>query len=189
MHLALRAGINRYNNNIYFSGNDYGNNKELIENRSFKFHKNKLVLWSKVNISHNNSTNNDDDKDLSSKSFENCKINKILNNTIENMGREKINGNAKVNNRYCIIPEKNKEKDTNYNNPTKEKKFKNIVLRPHKIPKEKQLSNIINFEGTELKNNIKVNKYKKGENSPEIIKNITEKFYIKPKHSRVFKYK
>ena len=170
LHLALGAGINRYNN-IYFSGNDYGNNKELIVNRSFKIHKNKLVLCRKVNISQNNSRNNDDEKDLSSKSLEIYNINKKLNDKIEN-------------NRYNNLKEKNKEKDNDYNNPGREKKYKNIVLRPHKIQKENQLSNIVNFKEMAIKRNIKVNMHKKVY-SPEIINNIN----MKPKHSRVFKYK
>ena len=193
LHLTLGTGINRNNNNNYFSGNDYGNSKELIVNRSFKFQKNKLVLCKKVDISNNNSTINDDEQNLSSKSEEKFKINKSLNNTIDKLGNNKISFNEndynKINNKYSIFPEKiflekNEEKEenennngANYNNIIKEKKYKNIVLRPHKIQKENQ-----------LKYNIKVNKYKEKE-SPDLIKKIIPKFNIKPKYSRVFKYK
>ena len=193
LHLTLGTGINRNNNNNYFSGNDYGNSKELIVNRSFKFQKNKLVLCKKVDISNNNSTINDDEQNSSSKSEEKFKINKSLNNTVNKVGNKKnsINENEynRINNRYSIFPEKkflekNEEKEenennkgANYNNITKEKKYKNIVLRPHKIQKENQ-----------LKYNIKVNKYKK-EESLDLIKKIIPKFNIKPKYSRVFKYK
>ena len=191
LHLTLGAGINRNNN--YFSGNDYGNNKELIVNRSFKFQKNKLVLCKKVDISNNNSMINDDEKNLISKSEEKFKINKSLYNTNDNLENRKISKNVndfnKINNRYSIFPEKkfpykkeeNEEndfnRDVNNNNLTKEKKYKNIVLRPHKIQKENQ-----------LKYNIRVNKHKPKE-SPDLIKKIIPKFNIKPKYSRVFKYK
>ena len=189
LHLALGTEINRFNN-IYFSGNDYSNNKELIINRSFKFHKNKLVLWRKVEISRNNSRNNEDEKDLNSKSLENFKVNKNLSDKIDNFRGEKTAKNDKENNRYSILSEKCNENKNKVNiNPEKEKKYKNIVLRPHKIQKEKQISNLSNFKEISIKqNNIKVNRYKK-ENSPEIIKNIAEKMNIRPKHSRVFKYK
>ena len=55
LHLALGTGINRYNN-IYFSGNDYGNNKELVINRSFKFHNiwSSPKLFAKINKMHLN---------------------------------------------------------------------------------------------------------------------------------------
>ena len=56
-------------------------------------------------------------------------------------------------------------------------KYKNIVLRPYKIQKENQ-----------LKNNIKVNKYEV-DDSPKIINKIMTRLNIKPKYSRVFKYK
>ena len=189
LHLALGTEINRFNN-IYFLGNDYCNNNELIINRSFKFHKNKLVLWRKAEYSQNNSRNNEDEKDLNSKSLENYKINKNLSDKIDNFREEESTKNDKINNRYSFIPEKyNENKYKDNINPTKQKKYKNIVLRPHKIQKEKQLSNLIIFQGIDLKqNNIKVNRYKK-ENSPEIIKSIAEKMNVRPKHSRVFKYK
>ena len=193
LHLTLGTGINRYNNNNYFSGNEYGTNKELLVNKSFKFHKNKLVLCRKIDISHNNSRNNEDGKDLSSKSEENFNIHKRLNNTSNKFGdnnfEKNINDLDRQNNRYSNLKEKKfnekieeKGNDNNNNidiidNSTKKKKFKNIVLRPHKIQKENQ-----------LKYNIKVNKYKKDE-SPELIKKIMQKFNIKPKYSRVFKYK
>ena len=193
LHLALGTGIDRYNN-IYFSGNDYWNNKELLINRSFKFHKNKLVLCRKINISHNNSGNNEDKKESNSKSVENCKINKKLTASIDYSEgkRISINDNYKANNRYSFFPEKSEEKEKekekpyDINSSTKRKKYKNIVLRPHKIQKENQLSNIINFKETAIKRNIKVNLYKKEEN-PELIKKIMQKFNIKPKYSRVFK--
>ena len=196
LHLALGTGINRYNN-IYFSGNDYGNNKELVINRSFKFHKNKLVLFRKVNMSYNNSRNNDDEKDLISKSVENFKINNNIADAINKICGEKSTtiDFIKTNNRYSLITEKkifekNEVKDTHndaiYNNSTKKKKFKNIVLRPHKISKENQLLKINNFKEIALKHNIKLNKYK-NKKSPEIIKNILSKFNIKPKYSRVIK--
>ena len=183
MHLTLGTGLNRYNNN-YFSGT----NKELLVNKSFKFHKNKLVLCRKVDISHNNSRNIEDEKDISSKSEENFKIHKRLNNNSDILGENKfknINEYDRQNNRYSNLQEKLKEEKENDNennidiieNSAKKKKFKNIVLRPHKIQKENQ-----------LKYNIKVNKYIKDE-SPELIKKIMQKFNIKPKYSRVFKYK
>ena len=188
LHLTLGTGINRINNN-YFSGNDYGNNRELIVNRSFKFQKNKLVLCKKIDISNNNSIINDEEQNLSSKSEEKFKINKSFNNNLGNKKSTNENEYNRINNRYSIFPEKkflekkedieeNKSNnDVNYNNLTKEKKYKNIVLRPHKIQKENQ-----------LKNNIKVNKYKSKE-SPDLIKKIIPKFSIKPKYPRVFKYK
>lgn len=122
--------------------------------------------------------------------MENYKINKNLSDKIDNFREEESTKNDKINNRYSFIPEKyNENKYKDNINPTKQKKYKNIVLRPHKIQKEKQLSNLIIFQGIDLKqNNIKVNRYKK-ENSPEIIKSIAEKMNIRPKHSRVFKYK
>ena len=161
LHLALGSGIDRYNT-IYFSRNDYGN-KEIIVNRSLKCHKNKLVLCNKVNISRNNSRNNEKEKDLSSKSVENNNKNKKLNDIINNFVKEQAekNEHVKQNNRY-----------------------KNIVLRPHKVKNENQF----NFQEISLKHNIKINKYKKDEN-PELIKNIIKDFHKKPKHSRVFKYK
>ena len=183
MHLTLGTGLNRYNNN-YFSGT----NKELLVNKSFKFHKNKLVLCRKVDISHNNSRNIEDEKDISSKSEENFKMHKRLNNNSDILGENKfknVNEYDRQNNRYSNLQEKLKEEKGNDNennidiieNSAKKKKFKNIVLRPHKIQKENQ-----------LKYNIKVNKYIKDE-SPELIKKIMQKFNIKPKYSRVFKYK
>ena len=161
LHLALGSGIDRYNT-IYFSRNDYGN-KEIIVNRSLKCHKNKLVLCNKVNISRNNSRNNEKEKDLSSKSVENNNKNKKLNDIINNFAKKQAekNEHVKQNNRY-----------------------KNIVLRPHKVKNENQF----NFQEISLKHNIKINKYKKDEN-PELIKNIIKDFHKKPKHSRVFKYK
>ena len=188
LHLTLGTGINRVNNN-YFSGNDYGNNRELIVNRSFKFQKNKLVLCKKIDISNNNSIINDEEQNLSSKSEEKFRINKSFNNNLGNKKTTNENEYNRINNRYSFFPEKkflekkdeiveNKNNnDVNYNNLTKEKKYKNIVLRPHKIQKENQ-----------LKNNIKVNKYKSKE-SPDLIKKIIPKFSIKPKYPRVFKYK
>ena len=188
MHLTLGTGLNRYNNN-YFSGNEYGTNKVLLVNKSFKFQKNKLVLCRKVDISHNNSRNNEDEKDISSKSEENFKIHKRTNNNSDILGENKLGKNIneydRQNNRYSNLEEKLKEEKRNGNdnnidiiaNSTKKKKFKNIVLRPHKMQKE-----------NELKYNIKVNKYIKDE-SPELIKKIMQKFNIKPKYSRVFKYK
>ena len=196
LHLALGTGINRYNN-IYFSGNDYGNNKELVINRSFKFHKNKLVLFRKVNMSYNNSRINGGEKDLISKSVENFKINNNIADAINKICGEKSTtiDFIKTNNRYSLITEKkifekNEVKDTHndaiYNNSTKKKKFKNIVLRPHKISKENQLLKINNFKEIAIKHNIKLNKYR-NKKSPEIIKNILSKFNIKPKYSRVIK--
>ena len=63
--------------------------------------------------------------------------------------------------------ENNNDININYN--MQQKKYKNIVLRPHKIPKEKHLIDINNFKEIDLKNNIRVNKNKK-EESPELIK-------------------
>ena len=188
LHLALGAGIDRYST-IYFSSNDY-RNKDLIVNRSLKFHKNKLVLCRKVNISRNNSRNNEKEQDLSSKSVENCNNNKKLSDIIQNFTSEQTEKNefTNPNNRYNILIEKNKRKensnDINCYSNIKEKKFKNIVLRPPKIKNEKQF----NFQEISLKHNIEINKYKKEEN-PELIKNILQDFHKKPKHSSVFKYK
>lgn len=188
LHLALGSGIDRYNT-IYFSSNDY-RNKDLIANRSLKFHKNKLVLCRKVNISRNNSRNNEKEQDLSSKSVENCNNNKKLSDIIQNFTSEQTEKNefTNPNNRYNILIEKNKRKensnDINCYSNIKEKKFKNIVLRPPKIKNEKQF----NFQEISLKHNIEINKYKKEEN-PELIKNILQDFHKKQKHSRVFKYK
>ena len=103
----------------------------------------------------------------------------------ENKFGKNINEYDRQNNRYSNLQEKLKEEKGNDNennidiieNSAKKKKFKNIVLRPHKIQKENQ-----------LKYNIKVSKYIKDE-SPELIKKIMQKFNIKPKYSRVFKYK
>ena len=196
LHLTLGSGINRYNYNNYYSENDYGTNKQLIINRTFKLNKNKnkLVLFRKIFVMNNNSKNNKDIKDLSSKSFENNNIHKKLYSTIGNIeGDNKINNNN--NNRYNLIKEKKflekKEEnennnDININYNMQQKKYKNIVLRPHKIPKEKHLIDINNFKEIDLKNNIRVNKNKK-EESPELIKKIIQKFNIKPKYSRVFK--
>ena len=106
MHLTLGTGLNRYNNN-YFSGNEYGTNKVLLVNKSFKFQKNKLVLCRKVDISHNNSRNNEDEKDISSKSEENFKIHKRTNNNSDILGENKLGKNIneydRQNNRYSNL--------------------------------------------------------------------------------------
>ena len=95
LHLTLGSGINRYNYNNYYSENDYGTNKQLIINRTFKLNKNKnkLVLFRKIFVMNNNSKNNKDIKDLSSKSFENNNIHKKLYSTIGNIKGDNKNNN------------------------------------------------------------------------------------------------
>ena len=173
---------NMYNNNI-------GKSKDLLINRSFKVSKNKYVICRKNNFSNNNSRIKENIKDIESKSHENYHKN---NESQENMCKyltikDSLNDYNNTNTyNYTSIKEKcflndisneNKNKTNNLKICDKERKYKNIVLRPYKIQKENQ-----------LKHNIKVNNYEV-DDSPKIINKIMTRLNIKPKHSRVFKYK
>ena len=157
--LTIGTRINTTNSDIF------GESRVLMINRSFKVNKNKYVICRKNNFL-NNKKIQENKKDIESKSAENNhKNNQIEENLYKNL---EIKNNAneekiKINNL------------STFNN--KEKKYKNIVLRPHKIKTDIQ-----------LKYNIKVNNYEI-EDSPKIINKIMTRLNIKPKNSRVFKYK
>ena len=154
--LTIGTRLNTVNNNY---NDNYEKYKVLLINRSFKVSKNKYVICRKNNFL-NNIRVNKDEKDIESKSVENNhNFDKDKNNK-----KEENNDNEKINDIKII---------------NKEKKYKNIVLRPHKIQKENQLK---------LKHNIKVNNYEI-DDSPKIINKIMTRLNIKPKYSRVFKYK
>ena len=192
--LTIGTRINTTNNNNY--NNNYGKCKVLLINRSFKVSKNKYVICRKNNFS-NNIRVKENLKDIESKSVENYhNINSkgILNeenfctySNLKNCFNAYNDINCNFNNssaikEKCFLNEKyseNEKKDKiNYiKSLNKERKFKNIVLRPHKIQKENQ-----------VKNNIKVNNYEI-DDSPKIINKIMTRLNIKPKYSRVFKYK
>ena len=154
--LTIGTRLNTVNNNY---NDNYEKYKVLLINRSFKVSKNKYVICRKNNFL-NNIRVNKDEKDIESKSVENNhNFDKDKNNK-----KEENNDNEKINDIKIL---------------NKEKKYKNIVLRPHKIQKENQLK---------LKHNIKVNNYEI-DDSPKIINKIMTRLNIKPKYSRVFKYK
>lgn len=190
--LTIGTRINTCNNNS--NNNNYLKSKIFNINRTFKVskNKNKYVICRKSNISNNNSRINENQKDIESKSVENYH-NIQNNNNYEGNLFEYSNLKININNidcdnistkEKCFLNEENNEND-NYNEIktnniksfNKERKFKNIVLRPHKIQKENQ-----------LKYNIKVNHYEI-DDSPKIINKIITRLNIKPKYSRVFKCK
>ena len=184
--LTIGTRLNTVNNiNI---NNNYIKSKDLLINRSFKVSKNKYVICRKNNFSSNNSRIKEDIKDIESKSMENHhKNNESEDNLCKYLNiQDSLNDYNNVNCNYSSIKEKNFLNDISNENENKtnnlkifnkERKYKNIVLRPYKIQKENQ-----------LKNNIKVNKYEV-DDSPKIINKIMTRLNIKPKYSRVFKYK
>ena len=189
--LTIGTRINTCNNN--FNNNNFWKSKDFNVNRSFKAskNKNKYVICRKNNFSNSNRRTNEDEKDIESKSVEN--YHNIQNNnnyegnlikyldiqkSINNFNEIKCN-NSSIKEK-CFLNEENNDnnnenKTCNIKSFNKERKYKNIVLRPHKIQKENQLKY----------NNIKVNNYKIDDGSPKIINRLN----IKPKYSRVFKYK
>ena len=190
--LTIGPRLNTINNNIY--SNNYGKSKVLMINRSFKGKKNKYVICRKNNLFNDGEVKKQ--KDIESKSVENnhntntknydneenlCKysnINLCFSDCDYNIIN--YNFNYSANKEKFFTNEENSEIENNINNnknPNKERKFKNIVLRPHKIQKQ-----------NELKNNIRVNNYEI-DDSPKIINKIITRLNIKPKHSRVFKCK
>ncbi len=183
--LTIGTRLNTVNNiNI---NNNYIKSKDLLINRSFKVSKNKYVICRKNNFSSNNSRIKEDIKDIESKSMENHhKNNESEDNLCKYLNiKDILNDNNNTNFKYSTIKEKNtlndisNENENKTNDPkiyNKERKYKNIVLRPNKIQKENL-----------LKNNIKINKYEV-EDSPKIINKIMTRLNIKPKYSRVFKY-
>ena len=184
--LTIGTRLNTVNNiNI---NNNYIKSKDLLINRSFKVSKNKYVICRKNNFSSNNSRIKEDIKDIESKSMENHhKNNESEDNLCKYLNiQDSLNDYNNINYNYSSIKEKNFLNDISNENENKtnnlkifnkERKYKNIVLRPYKIQKENQ-----------LKNNIKVNKYEV-DDSPKIINKIMTRLNIKPKYSRVFKYK
>ena len=184
--LTIGTRLNTVNNiNI---NNNYIKSKDLLINRSFKVSKNKYVICRKNNFSSNNSRIKEDIKDIESKSMENHhKNNESEDNLCKYLNiQDSLNDYNNINCNYSSIKEKNFLNDISNENENKtnnlkifnkERKYKNIVLRPYKIQKENQ-----------LKNNIKVNKYEV-DDSPKIINKIMTRLNIKPKYSRVFKYK
>lgn len=192
--LTIGTRINTSNNN---NNNNYWKSKALNINRSLKVskNKNKYVIYRK-NFSNSNSRIKEDENNIESKSVEKYhnkqisdnyegNLNKMLdlknsfNNNINN-----IYNNNSSNNEKCFVSEDNnndendnKIKSNNIKNNNKERKYKNIVLRPHKIQKENK-----------LKYNIKVNNYEI-DDSPKVINKLMTRLNIKPKYSRVFKYK
>ena len=185
--LTIGTRINTVNNNY---NDNYGKCKVLLVNKSFKVSKNKYVICRKNNFL-NNIRVNKEEKDIESKSVENNhnfdkdKFNKKeVNSNLKNIINDynNINCNNSSNKEKCFSNEDNKEDENKTNNIksfNKERKYKNIVLRPHKIQKENQLKS---------KHNIKVNNYEI-DDSPKIINKIMTRLNIKPKCSRVFKYK
>ena len=183
--LTIGTRLNTVNNtNI---NNNYGKNKDLLIKRTFKVSKNKYVICLKNNLSSNNSRINEDIKDIESKSMENHhKNNESEDNLCKYLNiKDILNDNNNTNFKYSTIKEKNtlndisNENENKTNDPkiyNKERKYKNIVLRPYKIQKENL-----------LKNTIKINKYEV-DDSPKIINKIMTRLNIKPKYSRVFKY-
>ena len=189
--LTLGTRINTCNNNC--NNNNYLKSKIFNINRTFKVskNKNKYVICRKNNISNNNIRLNENQKDIESKSVDN--YHKIQNNNNYegnlfeySILKNNINNNNSSIKEKCFLNEENNENDNdndneiksnNIKNFNKERKYKNIVLRPHKIQKENQ-----------LKYNIKVNNYEI-DDSPKIINKIMTRLNIKPKYSRVFKYK
>ena len=184
--LTIGTLLNTVNNtNI---NNNYGKNKDLLIKRTFKVSKNKYVICRKNNFSSNNSRIKEDIKDIESKSKENYHKN---NESEDNLGKylnikDILNDYNNINCKYSTIKENNTLNDISNENENKannlkiynkERKYKNIVLRPYKIQKQNL-----------LKNNIKVNKYEI-DDSPKIINKIMTRLNIKPKYSRVFKYK
>ena len=176
--------VNNFNNNNYLYEKSKALNIKKTEfNRSFKSSKNKYVICMKNNISNNFSKFNE------SKSVESYHHNKN-NESDGNIGNKYLNLKNYINTNYnynyssykedCNLKEENNVNEIKMNdidNFTKKRKYKNIVLRPYKIQKENQ-----------IKNNIIVNKYLI-DDSPKIINKIMTKLNIKPKNSRVFKYK
>ena len=160
--LTIGTRINTMNN----YNDNYAKCKVLLVNKSFKVSKNKYVICRKHNFI-NNIRVNKDEKDIESKSVEN------------NHNFDKEKNNKKEEN--CFLNEENNEdeKVNDIKSFNKERKYKNIVLRPHKIQKENELK---------YKHNIKINNYEI-DDSPKIINKIMTRLNIKPKHSRVFKYK
>ena len=175
--------INNNNNNYFYEKSKILNIKKTEVNRSFKSSKNKYVICMKNNISNNISKfnesksvesyhhkkNNESDENIDNKYFN---IKNYINNTNYNYSECKDNFILNEENIYT-----NEVKINNIENFNKKRKYKNIVLRPYKIQKENQ-----------IKNNIKVNKYEI-DDSPKIINKIMTRLNIKPKNSRVFKYK
>ena len=186
--LTIGTRINTVNNNYIVN---YEKCKVLLINRSFKVTKNKYVICRKNNFL-NNIRVNKNVKDIDSKSVENNhNFGKDNNNKYEENSNIKncindynnINYINSSNKEKCLLNEENNEDEnkinTNIKGFNKERKYKNIVLRPHKIQKENQLK---------YKYNIKVNNYEIND-SPKIINKIMTRLNIKPKYSRVFKYK
>ena len=186
--LTIGTRINTVNNNYIVN---YEKCKVLLVNRSFKVTKNKYVICRKNNFL-NNIRVNKNVKDIDSKSVENNhNFGKDNNNKYEENSNIKncindynnINYINSSNKEKCLLNEENNEDEnkinTNIKSFNKERKYKNIVLRPHKIQKENQLK---------YKYNIKVNNYEIND-SPKIINKIMTRLNIKPKYSRVFKYK
>jgi hypothetical protein len=183
--LTIGTRLNTVNNSNTYN-NNVGKSKDLLINRSFKVSKNKYVICRKNNFSNNNSRIKDNLKDIESKSMENNRKN---NESQENLCKclnikDDYNHNVNSNNtsikEKCFLNDISNENDNKTNNLkifNKERKYKNIVLRPYKIQKENQ-----------LKHNIKVNKHEV-DDSPKIINKIMTRLNIKPKYSRVFKYK
>ena len=145
------------------------------------------MICRKNNFSSNNSRIKEDIKDIESKSMKNHhKNNESEDNLCKYLNKDILTDYNNINCNYSSIKEKNLLNDISNENENKtnnlkifnkERKYKNIVLRPYKIQKENQ-----------LKNNIKVNKYEV-DDSPKIINKIMTRLNIKPKYSRVFKYK
>lgn len=194
--LTIGTRLNTINNNTFNINSNYGKTKAFVINRSYKGSKNKYVICRKNNFLNNSKAK--EDKYIESKSVENyhninnknknendlCKY-LNLENCFNDYDYNTINSNCN----YTAIKQKkflneenseNNENKSNINNIksyNKERKFKNIVLRPRGIQKQ-----------NEIKHNLKVNNYEI-DDSPKIINKIMTRLNIKPKYSRVFKYK
>ena len=188
--LTIGTRLNTIRNNTYIN-NNYEKSKVLMINRSFKGKKNKYVICRKNNLFNDGEVRKE--KFNESKSVENYHNINVKNNENEknickysnlkncfNDYHYNVKFNYSAIKGKCFVNEENSENENNINDIksyNKERKFKNIVLRPHKIQKQ-----------NELKHNIKVNNYEI-DDSPKVINKIMTKLNIKPKHSRVFKCK
>ena len=196
-----KYNIQNYENDYYFNEN-YNKTQELfnISNISrpkldynIKY-KNKYVICRKNDISNMNRVNYSDNTDSDSKSVEtyhNNRNNESVENNCEYLNNNncfnkdknifnEFNCNYSVNKNIRFSHDNDNENEIkleNLENFNKKRKYKNIVLRPHKIQKENL-----------LKHNIKVNNNCEIDDSPKIINKIMTRLNIKPKNSRVFKY-
>jgi len=192
--LTVGTRLSSVSNNDFSS--NYGRSRVLMINKSFKSnkYKNKYVICRKNDISNMNRVNYSDNTDSDSKSVEtyhNNRKNESVENNCEYLNNNNcFNKDKNIFNEFNCNYSANKEirfshdndneneiKLENLENFNKKRKYKNIVLRPHKIQKENL-----------LKHNIKVNNNCEIDDSPKIINKIMTRLNIKPKNSRVFKY-